>query len=156
MCRRIGVGEVAGDTVAVENGGARRDSGAAHPACQYRLPGNLGGGGGQLSATCVGACYILRCQDNKQAIAVLVGGGNLKRFGIAIGAGITQHIDGVVAPCAGEKSVEFLQCIGGDIGKFAAAQNQRVGGKHARPAGIGDNSEIRPIACGCLLSTSAM
>ena len=132
-----------GNAVAVEDGDARRNRGAAHPACQHGLLGEFLRGRCQLlgGLRCVG--HILRRQHHKQAVAVLVGRRHLQRLGIAVGAGISQHVDRVVvAPCAGQEDVELLKRRVGDFGQLAAAHDQRIGGEHARPARVGDDGEV--------------
>ena len=73
--------------------------GAAHPARQHRLAGDLGVAARAASAVCVGsviACGV-RIASRPSLFGIL--GGDLERPGVALGVGVAQDVDRVaVAP----------------------------------------------------------
>ena len=51
--------------------------------------------------------HRLRCQDDQQAIAVLVGSRDRQRLRVALRAGVAEHVDGVVvAPVRRQQPIE--------------------------------------------------
>ena len=111
----------------------------------------------QLLGDLRGIGHGLRRENHQHAVAVGIFGRDLERLGVALRRGVAEDVHGiVVAPVRRQDRVERFHGLRREIGQLAAAGDQRVGGQHARTAGVGDDGQARPRGRGCLASTSAM
>ncbi len=123
---------------------------ATHPTGQDRLAFQLGvrfqllGGLRRIG-------HRLRREDHQQAIAVRIFGGDLDGLGITFGAGIAEHVDGVVvAPGGGENLIQGFEDFRRNFGQFAAVGDQRIGGQDAGTSGVGQDGQTRTLGAGLL------
>ena len=103
------------------------------------------------SAMCVGSVMACGRQNHQHAVGVRIVGGDFERLGVALGGGVADDIDRVVvAPGRRQHGVVGLHGFGRQLGQFAAAHDQGIGGQHAGTAGIGDDGQPRPLRAGLL------
>ena len=65
-----------------------------------------------------------------------------KRRGVAVGPGVADHVDRILqVGRGGQRAAHLLHRFGGQPRDRQPAADRRVGGHHARPAGVGDDRQ---------------
>ena len=85
--------------------------------------------------------HVLRGENDKHAVGILIGGHDLQRFAVTIRTGVAENVDMIIpAPVRREKIVELLHRHIRKRRELAAGIDQRIGRKHTRSAGVSDDA----------------
>ena len=91
-----------------------------------------------------GIGHALRRHDHEQAVARGILRKNLHGFGVALGPGITQDVDGVaMAPVGRQDTVESGLGFGRELSQFSIERHHCISCQYARATRIGQDGEPR-------------